>query len=109
MRGNERSSANLVEPVTLARPSTRRKGLPTMMKSRCGSGSGFLTGLAISLFRVIDVDEVLIDALDVAVDLAAALERIEVAHATLHLDGERHGGHAGDEDPELAVDRAPVE
>src|SRR4051794_32874192 len=49
MRGKARSSANLVAPVTLARPSTRRNGLPMMLFSRCGasSGSGLRIGSAI--------------------------------------------------------------
>src|SRR5215210_2555096 len=50
MRGKLRSSANLVAPVTLARPSTRRNGLPMMRVSRLipgsASGSGFLIGSA---------------------------------------------------------------
>src|SRR6185295_4630178 len=40
MRGNARSSANLVAPVTLARPSTRRNGLSMMLSWLWGSASG---------------------------------------------------------------------
>src|ERR1044072_1395089 len=47
IRGKERSSANFVVPVTLARPSTRRKGLPTMFGSREGMGSSSISGLRI--------------------------------------------------------------
>src|SRR3954447_20232405 len=55
MRGKARSSANLVAPVTLARPSTRRNGLPIIFVSRCGSGSGsgFLSGSAMMIVPVV--------------------------------------------------------
>src|SRR3954469_8330745 len=55
VRGKARSSANLVAPVTLARPSTRRNGLPMMLVSRCGSssGSGFSSGSAMMIVPVV--------------------------------------------------------
>src|SRR3954451_23747101 len=55
VRGKTRSSANLVAPVTLARPSTRRNGLPMMLVSRCGSSSssGFSSGSAMMIVPVV--------------------------------------------------------
>ncbi len=49
MRGKKRSSANRVTPVTLARPSTRRNGLPMRegSRSRAGSSGGRRAGSAI--------------------------------------------------------------
>src|SRR5580693_300292 len=45
MRGKVRSSAKRVAPVTLARPSTRRKGLPMRFGSRPGASSGARPGV----------------------------------------------------------------